>query len=280
MTNISALNELRTEGYTVFRQALNANEVSELKLFCLSLYERQEPNLLEEAKSLGSLIKLSHEPWSTEVWADPKSLSILNNLGATDLKYSNSYFFNKAPQNPPTFWHQDWWAWNEISSYTVEAPQVGLIKILDNTAIDRGAIRVMPRSHRNYSELHTLFSQLDKKSLRRAENIDSPIFQAHPRQELLELKAGDVLAMDARLLHGTEPNLSGCFLGLITSWYYPNHKALSEPIRAAIGTPHFSSEVEHQLSIQKLDLLPVYNGNSTPTIYSEFPDPTLLSDQS
>ena len=31
--------------------------------------------------------------------------------------FSAGFVVSKPPRSPPTFWHQDWWAWDDPASY-------------------------------------------------------------------------------------------------------------------------------------------------------------------
>ena len=71
-----------------------------------------------------------------------------------DLRWTSGYLSLKDPRSGPLWWHQDWWCWDHPVSWWPTAPQVALICSLDDTSSTRGALRVLPGSHRTSTDLH------------------------------------------------------------------------------------------------------------------------------
>ncbi|MEC8595240.1 MAG: phytanoyl-CoA dioxygenase family protein [SAR324 cluster bacterium] len=55
---------------------------------------------------------------------------------------------SKPPKSPALFWHQDWWDWNEPSSFTYQMAQVFVMIYLKDTTPQNGCLRVIPGSNK------------------------------------------------------------------------------------------------------------------------------------
>ncbi len=244
-----------TQGFFVFKNVLEHEQIKNLQQQINACIKNESPESLKHLRSLGSLTKLGNFDWLIQLWSDRSALNILESLGAKSIRYSDSYLFHKFPENLATFWHQDWWCWNESQSYADAAPQIGLLYFLQDTTDKNAALRVIPGSHKKYSNLHKIFLQSNKASLRAAEDPESEIYQDHKDQITVEVQAGDVIAIDARLLHGSHSNRTSSASDLITSWYYPNYDQLSPAIRSAIGSCNLEVKDSQDLSLDAKQLL-------------------------
>lgn len=121
-----------------------------------------------------------------------------------DLRWISGYLSVKSPREPPLPWHQDWWCWHHPISFRQEAAQVALLVYLTDTDEERGALRVLPASHRQGLPLHAVLAEHVSADT----TLDHPSFADQPGQVTLEQRAGDAVLLDYRLLHGTHPN--GC----------------------------------------------------------------------
>lgn len=149
-------------------------------------------------------------------WCEPAVASFLGSgrltaalRGATearDLRWISGYVSIKDPGSPPLWWHQDWWCWDHPVSYRREAPQVALLCYLEDTDASNGALRVLPGSHRHGLPLHACLPEAHEEPAEIA--AGHPAVQPHPDEVTLEMRAGDAVIVDYRLLHGTHPNSS------------------------------------------------------------------------
>jgi len=128
-------------------------------------------------------------------------------VGAKDLKWISGYVSIKEPQSGALWWHQDWWCWQHPASFQKPASQIAVMCYLTSTTTQTGALRVLPHSHHKSSPLHAF---LPEAHARAAHQIapDPVAMNDHPDQTTLNLEAGDAVAIDYRLLHGTHPNAS------------------------------------------------------------------------
>ncbi len=192
-------------------------------------------------------------------WNDPIVAAILGHaerrrtlrqlLGGHDLRWISGYVITKDPKAGALWWHQDWWCWNHPVSLHPDAPQVALLCYLSDTNSATGALRVLPGSHRRSIPLHSLLPD----AYEQGEDLpsDHPAVSDQPDQLTLNLRAGDAVALDYRLLHGTHPNRSehrrDCvMLSLTPSWsrlpdnvraHLIQHLALPQEDETAEGSP-------------------------------------------
>jgi Phytanoyl-CoA dioxygenase (PhyH) len=130
---------------------------------------------------------------------------IVEALGARDLRWISGYVSVKEPGSPPLWWHQDWWAWDHPISRAREPAQVALLCYLADTTTATGALRVLPGSHAASGPLHAVLPAAHSDESV-ALDLRHPAMADQPDQLSLELRAGDAVITDYRLLHGTHPH--------------------------------------------------------------------------
>src|SRR3546814_9360092 len=99
---------------------------------------------------------------------------------------------------------------------------------LTDTTRENGCLRVILGSHRHDHPLHHL-EAAHSAELQGVLNPDNPAFAAHPDEVAVPVPAGDVLVVDARLIHSAYGNATGHERPLIgrkntridSSNYYP-----------------------------------------------------------
>ncbi len=271
MINPLLKTQLTQDGYCVVQGVLDAGLLAMLRAHTQDRLRSEPEEKLKANLSLGTLIDLWDEAWLLPLIAGPQYKNLLIALGARTLRYSTAYLFHKFAHNPVTFWHQDWWAWKEALSYKKNPPQLGLLCFLQDTDAENGALRVLPGSHRHLTKLHAVIETLDKKILRQAKDLSSAVFQSQVGEVTVAVNAGDVIVMDARLLHGAHANQTDMTNSLITAWYYPNYDELSPPIQAAIGSKQPPAHWNASQKACLMPLLPQCHTLSKPTPFCEWP---------
>jgi ectoine hydroxylase-related dioxygenase (phytanoyl-CoA dioxygenase family) len=180
---------------------------------------------------------------------------------ADDLKWISGYVSIKEALSPALWWHQDWWCWDHRVSYQREAPQMAILCYSTNTSIHNGALRVLPRSHLRSTSIHALLPEAHGQG---AGNLESEHVAMNdlPGQVTLSLRAGDAVAIDYRLLHGTHGNASSSRRHCILLSFTPSWRRLPEEIRAhLIDHPAQPSDNEaSQTTMMISDLLPTFDG--------------------
>ena len=191
----------------------------------------------------GPLPDSCHRPHNTLVplrWNDPivtplladvdRRLRIAFDIGATDLRWTSGYISVKEPWSPPLWWHQDWWYWQHPVSFAPEAAQVTVACYLTDTTPQTGALRLLPGSHRRSHPVHAMLPEAHSTA---ATTLDQahPAFSNQPGQMTPEVRAGDAVVMDYRLLHGTHPNAASGRRDCILLNFSPRWSDLPAAIR-------------------------------------------------
>lgn len=151
-------------------------------------------------------------------------------LCAVDLKWISGYVSIKEARSPALWWHQDWWCWDHAVSYRRAAPQVAVLCYLTATDERNAALRVLPGSHHRSSPIHASLPEPHSKA---ADDLEPGhvAISDHPDQVTLRLEAGDAVAIDYRLLHGTHGNSSDARRDCILLSFTPAWAELPEDIR-------------------------------------------------
>jgi ectoine hydroxylase-related dioxygenase (phytanoyl-CoA dioxygenase family) len=159
--------------------------------------------------------------------ADPARVAALRAAtGATDLRWISGYLSVKEPRTGALDWHQDWWCWDHPASFQDAAPQIALLVYLSDTDEATGALRV-----------------------RREDPVT------------LAARAGDAVALDYRLEHGTHPNDADHRRDAVLLSFAPDWARLPADIRAhLIG--HLAQPVagEDPAGAPVAPLLPRFDG--------------------
>jgi ectoine hydroxylase-related dioxygenase (phytanoyl-CoA dioxygenase family) len=170
--------------------------------------------------------------------ASPRRIQVLREaLGADDLRWISGYVSIKEARSPALWWHQDWWCWDHGVSYRRAAPQVAVLCYLTATDARNGALRVLPGSHQRSLRIHACLPEPHAH----AANDLGPGHAAmrdHPGQVTPRLGAGDAVAIDYRLLHGTHPNAGDARRDCILLSFTPSWRGLPADIQGhLIGHP-------------------------------------------
>ena len=102
---------------------------------------------------------------------------------------------------------------------------------------------MIPGSHRRPHPLHEVIDAHDP-ALAAVENPDDPAYASHPDEVDVPVTAGDVVVVDARLVHGAHPNRSGRERTNITLWWHPHYRELPAAIRARLWSVVEREEVD------------------------------------
>ena len=145
-------------------------------------------------------------------------------LGFRGTRFSSGYVISKPPGGPALFWHQDWWGWQHPISREDRIAQVALFLYMTDTTRRNGCLRLVPGSHRSRHALHDLVDAHDP-TLAEVKNPDDDAFASHPDEVDVPVAAGDVVVVDARLIHGAHPNRSEEERTNITLWWHPDYES-------------------------------------------------------
>lgn len=201
-------------------------------------------------------------------WSDPlvevflgeaeKVTRIAGAIGADDLRWISGYVSTKDPNSPPLWWHQDWWCWDHPISFRSAAPQVAVLTYLSDTEEANGALRVLPGSHWASGPLHAQLPEAHATAAIES-GLDNPSMRNQDGQVTLNLRAGDAVATDYRLLHGTHANTTNRPRHAVLLSFTPNWAGLPEDLRAHL--------IQHPAlpSAEEGDRLPAWFRTLAPT---------------
>jgi hypothetical protein len=170
--------------------------------------------------------------WDDEVVnlfvADPgRVAALVDATGATDPRWISGYLSVKEPGTGALDWHQDWWCWDHPVSFEDAAPQIALLVYLSDTDERTGALRV-----RRGGETVTL-----------------------------RARAGDAVALDYRIEHGTHPNAGAARRDAVLLSFAPHWADLPADIRGhLIGHLALPTAGEDPSGRAVAPLLPRFDG--------------------
>lgn len=219
------------DGFVVFDRFLDEGEVAAVQMAVNSLVIASPESACSRPHN--TLLPLR---WNDRIvqllLASQRRLQVLADaLGADDLKWISGYVSIKEAHSPALWWHQDWWCWDHAVSYRRAAPQVAVLCYLTATDMHNGALRVLPGSHHRSSRIHAFLPEAHAHT---ANDLEPGHIATsdHPDQVTLSLRAGDAVAIDYRLLHGTHGNASDARRDCVLLSFTPSWRDLPADIRA------------------------------------------------
>jgi ectoine hydroxylase-related dioxygenase (phytanoyl-CoA dioxygenase family) len=180
---------------------------------------------------------------------------------AQDLKWISGYISSKEPHCGALWWHQDWWCWQHAVSFKKAPTQIALMCYLTATNENNGALRVLPGSHHKISPLHSVLPEAHAEDTNHI-NQDQIAMKDYSDQITLNLNAGDAIAIDYRLLHGTHENISDSRRDCVMLTFTPSWADLPNDIKGHLSR-HYALPFENEFPIHvsyQNDLIPTYNG--------------------
>lgn len=206
-----------------------------------------------------TLVPLRWDSVLVELVAEARD-RIIAAVGARDLRWISGYVSVKEPHSPPLWWHQDWWAWDHEISGHPEAAQVAVLCYLCDTTVRTGALRVLPGSHASSVDLHAVLPEAHSDEST-ALDPTHPAMVDQPGQVSLELRAGDAVVTDYRLLHGTHANAGDHRRDCILLSFAPHWSELPGDVRAhLISHPALPTPEESRPDTTLETLLPAFEG--------------------
>lgn len=277
--------ELEDKGFIHAAGVLAPELIDSLLLRAHAALFRESAEARESVKSNGSLIHLADNPEFADIIGSPVLLNLLRSCGATDLRFTGGFLISKPGGGPPLFWHQDWWGWDSATSYLPRAQQLFAMIYLTDTWPQNGCLRVIPGSHRRDHQLHHL-DAAHSEGMQSYLDPSSPAYADHPDQLSVEVKAGDILIGDARLIHGAFANRTSEERPLLTLWFMPHWRSMPPPMRAlaykgfmrgddipsSVAKPQTFLDWPEPLLRRIAHLLPPDDGGVEPMRWNRIPD--------
>ncbi len=234
------------------------------------------PGLAELDREVGRIHATDHEPTCARQnntlislrWNDRIVSALLEGSGLVetvaaitdgrDLRWISGYISSKEPGSGPLPWHQDWWCWGHPISLAPDPAQVALVVYLTKTDDDRGALRLLPGSHRTSTPLHAALAETDPAA--GALPAGHPLMADAADQMTARLAPGDGVLMEYRLLHGTHPNRANTRRDAVIMNFTPNWSALPPEIRGHLISHPALPLAAEQPDVGYRHLLPDFNG--------------------
>jgi|TARA_B110000881_G_scaffold217120_1_gene233954 ectoine hydroxylase-related dioxygenase (phytanoyl-CoA dioxygenase family) len=228
--------ELQENGFTSVAGVLDKEFVEELKQWSKAIIKENPPD--EEFAYQGSDIHIfTEERWSRRVhlklgptrMPDPmaakiifnqKKLAICKELGFEGLTPQEwVILISKPPRSPPCYWHQDYMNWNSPEAFTPWPTKLLIGFYLSDTKKENGCMRVISGSHQNHHQLHDKVPPPHEEEIKKITDLNHPTYAPHPDAVDVNVAAGDMILVDARLLHGTWGNSSQLPRTLFVIWH-------------------------------------------------------------
>lgn len=278
--------ELLETGSTIIKQFIDKQIIESLQLRANAIIHQLSSEHRQRFKSSGTLCNFADHPEFADLISYPKFLQVLTGFGAKDPRWLSGYLISKPAGGPPLFWHQDWWGWDNPISYQPEPISLFFMVYLTDTTPVNGCLRAIPGSHIKAHELHCL-PDAHGENLSRYKDANDPAYAGHSDAIKVEIKTGDLLIGDSRLLHGAYANTVNAERPLLISWYVPNFAALPENIQARFNDIYLRKDLdvdggEHKprttedwpASLYKFvdGLAPLYFGSEPPAQWRRRPD--------
>ena len=155
------------------------------------------------------------------------SRNALQEMGFGDFTtFGGIILLAKDPGAPPLFWHQDWYLWDDPISCAPWPQQIFLNYYLTDTTLENGCLKVIPGTHRKRTDFHDILvekGELLGDRFQHAEEDYPFMFEDHPDQVDVCVKAGSLVMTDARLLHAARKNHTDKRRTLLLAWHHrPN----------------------------------------------------------
>lgn len=155
----------------------------------------------------------------------------------------SGFIISKPPYSPSLGWHQDGWYWNDAEAgYGPLPAQIFAMYYLTDTRVSNGCLRAIKGTHR---QVHTMHSELGRAHSEEVRSQSDQAWQDSPEHshcvnaDNIQVKAGDMVIGDARVLHGAHSNESDERRTLITMWYLPIYDHCSADFKKGAATLHF-----------------------------------------
>lgn len=230
---MSGHDDFLRKGYARLPGVLPPDEIARLRTLAAEILGQLSQDHRAANRSQGSLVSIATDDRFAPLAAHPSLRAAFERLGYRAPRLSSGFLISKPGNSPALFWHQDWWGWDLELSYGPEPAQIGAMIYLTDTRVQNGCLRVIPGSHRRPHPIHASIRAHDE-GLSRVDDPDHPLYRSVPDEVPVEVRAGDLVLIDSRLLHSAYPNTTGEERSLLTLWYHPYWERLPEPVRSRV----------------------------------------------
>ena len=255
------LRAFRGAGFVLLERFLEADELRPLRREVDARLEQPVPSGCERPHNTLAPLGWDDAIVQRVLSSQRRRAALSDAIGADDLRWISAYISVKPPRSAALWWHQDWWCWDHPVTYRPAASQVAVLCYLTDTTARNGALRVLPGTHHRSTALH---AELPEPHAGEADGLpsDHASMRDHPDQVTIALRAGDAVALDYRLLHGTHPNPTRRRRDCLVFAFTPSWRHLPADVRAhLIRHPALPTAPTRQISGSwAAELLPRYRG--------------------
>ena len=235
---LDALYQLLGLGYCVIPDSLLDSELEDLRRMASSVMRSDQ---VAYACSAPFALDFLH-PALIGLLAQPRAAL---DAGLPDLRFYSATLLNSKPGDGVGGWHWDWWAWDAVGLNWPWPPQIGVLYYLCDTSRANGCLRVLPCSHRTRLQWHARIREIGPDTL--------------PGETDVPVHAGDVVILDARVMHSRHANGTAIDRTVVSTWYASQYQLLPESVQSYI-----SRAVPEIMRDQLGPLFPTYPGAELP----------------
>jgi len=262
--------ELVEAGYTVVPGVMSSDLLDRLRVWSDDIFNRTTVN--PKVRYQGSDIFVRTErswrdtderasnrfpdPFAQEILDQPSQAAVCEQLGLEDLVSDETIIILSKPgHGPPLYWHQDFMKWQSPEALTPWPTRIFLSYYLTDTTRENGCLRVIPGSHLKRHELHNVLPPAHGSEIQALEDLSHPAFADYPEAVDLQMKAGDLVIADARLLHAAWPNQTDQRRTLLLAWHdifrFPNPPSwwrggIPEAVKGAAPADQFEKAAKYR----------------------------------
>lgn len=204
-TTEERIRHLEVEGYVVLPDILGPDELDAVRSELADLPMR--PSFYSDEPTFAAVQPQWHSRSVAGLIGHPAAAELLHALFGDDVVFTHGHYIVSHPGQPPLELHADYAPYGSTYSKWEEScpVRVRFLYYLDDTGTDRGALRIVPRSH--------ICMHADAHPYRR--------YASHPEELLVPMRAGSALCFAVRMFHGTGPNTSDRTRGMLEMDYRP-----------------------------------------------------------
>jgi ectoine hydroxylase-related dioxygenase (phytanoyl-CoA dioxygenase family) len=221
----------RSAGFAPLAGFLEPSELAPLRAEVNALLASPLPPGCERPHNTLAPLRWDDPIVTRVVSSERRRAALAEAIDADDLRWISGYVSVKEAASAALWWHQDWWCWDHPVSYVPAASQVAVLCYLSDTTASEAALRVLPGTHHRSVPLH---AALPEAHTAEAGDIapEHAALRDHPDQLTLEMRAGDAVVIDYRLLHGTHLNAGRERRDCLLLSFTPSWRSLPDELRA------------------------------------------------
>ncbi len=199
------IRHFEVEGYTILPNALDPALIATLKAELEAVPMR--PSFFTDKPAFSSVAPLTRSAACAALIGHRPTLDFVEALVGDDLVFMHNFYILSHPGAPELDLHTDYQPFGSTYSGWLEScpVRVRVLYYLDDTDLDRSALRLVPRSHIGFHK--------DAQPYRR--------YVRHKDEILMPLRAGDAFVFAVRTFHGTGPNTTDQTRGMLEYDYRP-----------------------------------------------------------